>query len=383
MDSTATVNVTKAPSVTAVNKSTKWTTGAASVAVETSVAHAYGKHPSTVCYGFTVTKLTTTEVENDTKKWINAQSTSTSLPFKVSVKRNQPLTVALAPNSKKDGFASASVKVVVGSGKFNAKAFAVDAASAAISKSEEDKNNKNERISGHYNVVNATEKIQVAHAFIVQTAEHTYKTIPKTYLEGAKADLKYAKKVAKDTLRWVISAQNVSADGKETTTGVELTYTLDAASLCQEVFDSADSKATGDAAKTTCWVNQAGGYILTPGNKKVSLVAPAKDTEGKVDVSGALTKDKAGKLTYTVTFAGKTLNKKDTQAHAVFEVNYGDASAAEVSATNAEQKKKDEAAEKQKADKAAKEKKDAADAAGEETGANATFVQAILVALFM
>lgn len=74
-----------------------------------------------------------------------------------------------------------------------------------------DATNKNEHILSHIVWKSGANVIKVSQAFILQTAELTYKTLPKTYFTGSTKDVKFEKKVKKDSLTWAIWGSTAAA----------------------------------------------------------------------------------------------------------------------------------------------------------------------------
>lgn len=181
---------------------------------------------------------------------------------------------------------------------------------------------------------------------------------------------------------WIVSAQNVSAAGAKTG-GLTVNYKLTLKGLCDNTFESSNEKAVTKKDKKTCWVNGAKGYVLLPLDQKVSLVVPAKATDGKSAVTSVLAAKGDNTVTFAVTLGGDVLKTAGKQVHSVLQVGYAKASAAESTEANAVARKTKKDAEKKAADKKAADKKAADAKAGEAEGKNASFVHALLVALFM
>jgi len=187
------LTITKAKSGVAVtNKVTKWKSDAkaAELGQETTMGKTggIGKHPSTVTYGWTVTKLDTTGIADLTVTWMAWGGSKHAKPFIVSVLRAMPLTVTLSEkavtvdNKKTISQTIWSVSTwSEGEGDMEEWLPGSDDNRNSISAATADATNKNENVTSTtvLESTTTTSEVRVSQAFILQTADNDYKVLPK------------------------------------------------------------------------------------------------------------------------------------------------------------------------------------------------------------
>lgn len=165
---------------------------------------ALGKHPSTVTYGWTVTKLTSTEMMAVNVDWSYKVSKATK-PVQFAAARAMPTMVMVGGSSATVMMALLNAMVVPG-GEADPESFLVDMTDNRNTASVPtvDAVNKNEHVTSSNVAISAAgTEIRVSQAFILQTADNKYKTLPKAYFAGAGTDVKFEQDVKKEkSLLW-------------------------------------------------------------------------------------------------------------------------------------------------------------------------------------
>jgi len=205
------LTITKAKSGVAVaNTATAWDTAKTSAEIafvsDMGKTGALSTHPSTVTYGWTVTKLDAAEVTALEDGFVKVVSSTAAKPFLLSAVRSSPTKVMLASTKMTaagDKAVGLTMESVTLEKEDASQDFLLDANSDSnsITALNVDATNKNENLTQSLLLVNGAMKMKVSAVFANQTANNTYKNLPKAYL-GSAADLAYTGTVEKDSMLW-------------------------------------------------------------------------------------------------------------------------------------------------------------------------------------
>lgn len=229
---------------------------------------ALGKHPSTISYGWTVTKLEVADITTLDDGWIHWVTSAATKPFGLYVKRSNPNSVAYAIKALTlNGADKAAVGKyieqvtnsvnIVTTGEADPEEFAIgdNDNSNTISATTVDATNKNEHFTSSTVLKSASNTIRVSQAFILQTDKLTYKTLPMAYFQGATADPKFESDAAKESLLWAIWA-SPEADMKGGN-DLSLTWVVDTSAMCKTMANT-DKQNEGEGDFKCLWNSETG-----------------------------------------------------------------------------------------------------------------------------
>jgi len=211
-DTTATGNATeltlaKAASGVAVTNDVFWFESDKTTSIEVDnnssipKTGALGKHPSTVTYGWTVTKMNKVDLDTLDTTWTHLRASVVDKPFQIFTIKALPFFISIAETG------AATVDATTGGFKAGAKAMMFmsfftgtmsgeDINEIWVENLEDNRNeitdltadadNKNERFSNTSLMWSVEETngipnsvMRLSQAFVLQTADHTYTNIPK------------------------------------------------------------------------------------------------------------------------------------------------------------------------------------------------------------